>query len=222
MGIAQVCMRCGTALTRVRPIREPRYGLRLVLCPKCGAAGVKRRHPIQQSWRTSLRVQRSVCTLLLQIVLLAGLVMGSVGSISGLADSPSNLTDMLRHDKWALAGPGVALPLLVGIWLTVGLGHWPRGSAWAVWAGLLTCLLAIEPILDAPGPPAVEVFGLTAIPGSFDMERWLRRLLILAVMLAIATGGIPIGRLLRGLHEKNRRARFRKRRARLRAKMVGT
>lgn len=218
-------MQCGMALTRLRPSRDPHYRLPMVTCPTCGQASVRRRHPIQQRWRAFTRAQTSVCALLLQILLLVALAAATVGSIKWIEQmvrrGPS-IRYQLQHESWLIAYTGILPAVLVGIWLTAGLGHWRRWRAWAAWGCLIACLLAIEPIVDSPGRPVVEVSRFYAIPGSFDMQLWFHRLAILGVTMVIATAGIPIGRGVRAAYARNRALRWRKRRRRLRARRAGT
>ncbi len=223
MAIAHVCMQCGMALTRLRPSRDPHYRLPMVTCTNCGQASVRRRHPIQQRWRAYTRVQTSVCTILLKMLLLVALIAATVGIITGVESmlQEVNLRYALRHERWWLASMTIPLPVLVGIWLSAGLGHWRRWRAWAAWGCLIACLLAIEPIVDSPGRPVVEVSRVYAIPGSFDMQLWFRRLAILGVTMVIATMGIPLGRGLRAAFARHRAHRWRKRRKRLRARRAG-
>ena len=55
MPIAHVCQRCGEGLGRIRPQREPHYGLRVVRCPRCDWTCVRRKSPATESWHALLR-----------------------------------------------------------------------------------------------------------------------------------------------------------------------
>ena len=132
MGTAHVCPTCGMALARTRPVEDPRYGLMLVHCPGFGARWVRRRHPIQQRWRAALRVKRSVCALVAQLVLLVCVALGSMTAVNVLESSRSDLASLLRHEPLTMVSAGILLPIATGLWLTVGLSHWrggrPRGA----------------------------------------------------------------------------------------------
>ena len=221
MGTAHVCATCGRSLARTRPLEDPRYGLMLVHCRGCGARWVRRRHPIQQRWRAALRVKRSVCALVAQLVLLVGLALGCMTAVHLLESSRSDLASRLWHEPLMMVNVGILLPMVTGLWLTVGLSHWRRPAAWGAWAALVACLLTVQSYADARVPPLVELLGVAVIPGSADVERWLRRLLTLGIVLAIAVSGVPVGRILLRVYARNRQLRFRKRRARQRAGLVG-
>ncbi len=222
MAIAHVCLHCGTTLTRVRPHRDPHYSLLLVVCPDCGQAWVRSRHPIQHRWRAYLRAQRSVGTLVLQVCLLGGLATATVASIGWLDFKMVRMSyeALLQRTRAALVFMGVVLPLSVGVWLTAGLSHWRRWVAWVAWTTLIAFLLSIEPILQPLLVKFKAFCGLAVIPTPVEVDWWVHKLAILGGIMLIATAGIVFGRGLRAAHGRHRRHRWRQRRVRMRATRI--
>jgi hypothetical protein len=221
MAISHACLNCGTDLARVRAVREPHYGLPLVVCPGCGSAAVRNRHVIHQRWRGLLRVSKSLIAAVAQLIALV-LCAGGVITLCILIQ---------EETRWFLGGAStepiaaclpavmvIAVAVLSGVWLTAGLAHWKRAWAWAIF----TILIAISLSIDTVIAPAVT--QLTAGPGGFgekldyEMPEWLFRLLVLGVMMMIATAGIPPGILARRWAAALRQSRWRARRKRLRAR----
>lgn len=162
-----------------------------------------------------------MCALVTQLVMLVGVALGCMTAVYILESSRSDLASRLRHEPLMMVNAGILLPMVTGLWLTVGLSHWRRPAAWGTWAALVACLLTVQSYADARVPPLVELLGVAVIPGSADLERWLRRLLTLGIVLVIAVSGVPAGRILLRVYARNRQLRFRKRRARQRAGLVG-
>jgi hypothetical protein len=201
----------------VRPVRDAVYALTLVICPGCGSACVRRRHPLQRWTRSARSAVKAALVLTLQclaLFMLASIAVASIGELEFMT-RPRNILMMLSDERWALLSMAV-LQVFVGMWLTAGLSHWRRWTPWAAWAGLIACLLSIELIVEAPGPPPAEVLGVPLLPGSLEFGRLVHRLAILGAVLIIAAAGIPLGLMALKLHAKNRAIRWRKRRRRLR------
>ena len=72
MAISHLCISCGFDLARVRVRPDPFYALPIVICPDCGDTAVRRRHPMQQAWRTVLRLKTSLIALAFQLAMLIG------------------------------------------------------------------------------------------------------------------------------------------------------
>jgi hypothetical protein len=221
MAISHACLNCGTDLATVRAVREPHYGLPLVICPCCGSAAVRRRHVIQQRWRGFLQVMRSLIAMLGQLAALI-LCIGAVITLCILIQ---------KETRWFLGGAStepiaaclpavmvIVVAVLAGVWLTAGLAHWKRLWAWAIF----TILVAVGVSMDTVIAPAVT--QLTAGPGGFgekldyEIPEWLFRLLVLGVMMVIAVAGIPPGMLVRRWTTEYRQSRWRARRKRLLAR----
>lgn len=215
MVIAHICLQCGLDLARIRVSRDPHYGLPLVVCPRCSTACVRRRHLIEQGWRTTRRLIRSLLALGGQ--LLAVVIIGSAMSSAALGLDRA----MMRHDlNWLLEEERVLLifallviPIINGAWLSATTRHWRRGAAWTAW--LLALVLIgwfVIPMMDwldrwsrsptMPTPP-------------WSLPTWSQGLLPLLIMSVISLIGWPIGNAVRGISRANRRQRWRKRRRRM-------
>lgn len=221
MAISHACLNCGTDLASVRAVREPHYGLPLVICPGCGAAAVRRRHIIQQRWRSLLRAKKSLIALACQLMALILCLGSTIALCILIVEYPRWFLGDASTEPIAACLPAVmviAVAVLVGVWLTAGLAHWNRVRAWTVF----TILIAIGVSFDTVIAPAVTQW--TAGPRGFgetldyNLPRWLYRLLTLAVMMVIAAAGIPPGMLARRWATDYRQSRWRARRKRLRAR----
>jgi hypothetical protein len=212
MAAAHACSGCGAALTRVRPQRDPWYGLPLVLCPGCGRAAQRRRDPVAQRTRQALRALGASGMLAVQAVVLTGLVAGSLALVTQIEDLSA--TEVRRF----LEPPGLWFALvvagwcvLVGGWLTAGLVHWPRWRAFAMWAALLTVLQGLVLWLDSDGAPLFKLAGRTVLPPAPDAERFVQREAIVGALLVAAALGIAPGLGMLRLTAINRRQVFRRR-----------
>jgi hypothetical protein len=147
-----------------------------------------------------------VGVLAVQAALLWGLAAGSLAILGELEvmTIPQRLGYTLAREQWTLVSMGLA-QVLVGFWLTVGLGHWRWWAPWAAWAVLLTGLqtwVLLGPRLDF---------------GAFPAHRWVWREMLLFLMMAVAVVGMPIGHAILQAHVRHRRSRWQRRRRRLRA-----
>jgi len=223
MAIAHVCIQCGWDLARVRPVRDPHYGLPLVICPQCHGTCVRRRHPIQQKWRAFLRLKTSLCAMFWHAVLLMLLLMFNVSTVVGLAEAAqgnrfSELLDERREVPVAFA-VGLAVVLLItGTWLTAGLAHIRRWKVWMGWTvavGLCSSIDIVEHLLG-------RWLGIDWLLASNpELTRvWLLRMGMLAIMTVIALAGIPLGHRLQSAYRRHRRYYWRKRRARIRRRRI--
>jgi hypothetical protein len=221
MAIAHVCHRCGTDLARLRAQREKHYGLMIVRCPGCEAVFVRRRHPLVTTWRSLRRLDWSLTVLALNLFALGVLLAGTVGGIFGVvletADRPLSELWNARHAGMMLYL--VLWPIPIGIWLTVGLGHWRRRSAWLAFATLALFGLTIAALVDALHERA---FGSDPSGWRADLEwleqatdAWLRSATLLYMIMVAALAGVIPGRGLSWLMVHFRRAlwRWRRRRA---------
>ena len=220
MAISHLCMSCGHDLATMRVRRDPHYALPMVFCPDCGTAAVRRPHPSLQAWRTLLRLATSLFALAFQLAFLAAFATGVVSAcvlateqyLGGYVAVPGELQRLV-----AFLAFGV-MPVALGAWLTAGLGHLRRLSAWLLFTALAIALLSV----DSFGGPAVErlldVGGLSLPVMEFRWDRLLARLIVLTGIMIVATAGIPIGLMLRAAERDWRRNRWRARRRRLRAR----
>jgi hypothetical protein len=213
---SHVCHECCLDLARVRARPEPRYRLPIVTCPRCGTVHVRREHPIARRGRAAARIALASVLVVVQLGLLAGLVAAATAVCVVFGDPPR-----LRAGQVAVAfaiGLGL-LPIAVGAWLTAGLPHWRRAVAFAAFALLVALLLAMDVVAL---PFAIEMAATAGIPPRdwirYGGGEWRDRLAILAVIMTVATAGIPVGALIvatwRRLEERWRRAARTRRRAR--------
>jgi len=220
MAISHLCISCGFDLARVRVRPDPFYALPIVICPDCGDAAVRRRHPMQQAWRTVLRLKTSLIALAFQLAMLIG------GGAAVIA------TCVLVGDAWAvgdLAFPqreelivaffafGV-LPVALGAWLTAGLGHMRRLPVWLFLSLAALVLISLDCVGEPLARRALEAFGLSLTPIDFRWDLLAARVAMLTAIMTIALAGIPLGMLARVGHRRWRRNRWRARRRRLRAR----
>ncbi len=134
MAIAHICMSCGFDLARIRPVREPHYGLMIVRCPRCTRAAVRQLHPLLRRWKQIRRVDWSLTMIVLQLV-----IAGVVGLLT-LVNVPAIVTEVIPNIPnrinhvlvyWlSLAACGLAA--CTGAWLTAGFSHL---RIWKVWLG---------------------------------------------------------------------------------------
>lgn len=158
MPVAHVCISCGTSLSRVRAQRDPHYDLMLVVCPACGVACVRRRHPLQAGWRRFRTAQNSVrhavFLTIATIAFLAGSIFGAALTLDLFRAIGTSWTrlhgDVLtgRVSGWRvphwMQGSGepfspivfVFFSSLAGLALAFGLTHWRRSMLIPVWVGM--------------------------------------------------------------------------------------
>lgn len=223
MAMAHVCLGCGFDLARQRPRNEPHYGLPLIICPRCASPSVRRRHPLVARWRQFRRVDWAVS--ILGFKLLVALVIATATAYTVLVallmaihwPPPSAELIVVRSfAAWAF----IALPIIVGAWITAGLNHLTRRQAWVGWGALMsTCVLCIAALL-ASGSAKYEFE-----PGTVEHVRGFFSSLLIFSMLGMtmlgaiqvcAAMGIPAGKGLLKLAALNRRLRWRRRRRRFR------
>ncbi len=227
MAIAHVCVHCGWDLARVRPAREPHYGMMLVRCPHCGAAAVRSRHPVQKAWREFLRLDFALTLIGVRLVGIVALTFfWSVACVIGLALASRLGSEESRIDPEArllIAIFYFALPLLLGAFLSAAFAHIAR---WKVWLGWLAWSAAVLAIISLHGP-----FGSDFDPRSSQLL-WRGETLshvlmglqhvalpaagVSAIMLVMALPGIFLGNVLLRVRDTLLRAAWRWRLKRLR------
>jgi hypothetical protein len=217
MAISHTCAFCGRSLTRIRPVLEPHYGLRLVCCPDCGRACVRRRHPISRGWRAFLRVKASLLMLLVQ--LFVALAMGYytvwLARILGEAARYRTLSALFDPEEIHIAYAMAIVPAVTGVWLAGALSHLRRVVAWSAWAGWCALLLMVFEL----GVPLMSRARRTGDwhVASADLKDSAWALDGLAILLALSAAVIPLGAMLARAFEEGRRTRWRRRRRRWRA-----
>jgi hypothetical protein len=202
----------------VRVAPDPHYGLPMVTCPRCGATAVRRRDPVEARLRSTRRVLASLSTLGLQIVTL--ILFMSLVTVVCNELRIEDVERVLRGEPRPVAEVFYGLlvvPIAVGAWLTAGLGHWPRWAAWAAFFLLALAVVSINVILE---PLVMRTVLDHDVRWAASWSLWQRRAGVLAVIVIVATMGIPIGRLCRGMHAGAVRWLWRARRRRLRERSL--
>lgn len=196
MAIVHLCRCCGADLARV-PVRAdggPR--LPVVVCPACGAAAVRRMHPLVRSGRKARRAALALGALLFQVLAAAGLAALAAGLTVALSESDSGFASavlgvgeggdapMPWEEEpelligWVVAAAGA------GVWMGACLPHARTGAAVVGWIVLLIagvavthCLLMGDQVGWAAGP----------LPQAMWDSRW-------GLAEAVASGllGVPV------------------------------
>lgn len=230
MAIAHVCLGCGADLARIHVIRDPHYRLPIVICPGCSHVCVRRVDPILQRWRTFQPAAAALCALsvqLLIVLLLATATAGVVDAVPDILPAPisGNVFDLLDNQSiWAMV-VCVTLPVLTGIWMTTGLGHWRPWLARAVWGLLIAGLLSWDVLRLASETIGNELGIVPGIGAKAHLKLafydWILRIVVLFVFLMMTFAGSPLGAVLLKIHAQRHNSRWSRRRARLRRRMRG-
>lgn len=202
MAISHVCLSCGLDLARVRARLDPHYALPIVVCPDCGRAAVRRKHRIG---RRTLKLLASLVALIVQAGLAAAGVFGLtvVSHELGGMLARGGLGALPREEIILRLAACAAFAVALGAWLTAGLGHCRRLRTWLVFLGAGAVMVSLVPLFDA-------------------LPEWLpERYAMLALVMAVATAGIPVGMLARTAGRGIERVVWRSRRRRLRARSIG-
>lgn len=230
MAIAHVCLGCGADLARIHVIRDPHYHLPIVICPGCGEACVRRVDPILRRWRAFQPAAAALCALLVQLLIVLLLATVTAYVVNAVPDIfpvriSGNVLDLLYDQSIAAMVVGVTLPLLTGIWMTTGLGHWRPWLARAVWGLLIAGLLSWD-VLRLASETIGNELGIVSGVGTgahlkLAFYDWILRVLVLFVFLMMTFAGSPLGAVLLKIHAQRQNRRWSRRRARLRRRMRG-
>jgi len=227
MAIAHVCVQCGRDLARVRPQREPHYGLNLLRCPTCGAASVRRVHPVQGGWRRFRRLDFVATMIFLRLVGISTLTLfcalSSIFTIALASELRLGGNERLPREAVIFAVMlFIIVPTLLGAFLTAAFAHIPRWKmwlGWLAWMGLILFMIALHGPLDSQFDPRPNPNRSVAILPWLADGCWyivLPGLLATLAILVAATPGIVLGRLLLRLRDMLIRSKWRWRRKRLR------
>lgn len=229
--LSHICQGCGAELARVRAPADPVYGLRVVVCPRCGAACVRRL--LGEKRKRVLRLLDAVSGLLVNALAGALLLLWSAGAVLGLARlldraGQGPLGALQLRDaagRWidervVLTAALAALSVAAGAWLTCGLAHWRRWLAFAAWTAALVAGASVEPIAHAlRAAAALPTLGSAPRYGGPGLALWATRMGLVAGAVAVAlVAGLPLGLALRRLEGKLRRLLLRRIRRRARAR----
>ena len=230
MAIAHVCLGCGADLARIRVIRDPHYRLPIVTCPGCGEACVRRLDPILQRWRAFQSLAEALCALMVQVLIVLLLAPATAGVVDVVPDLlpvviSGDLFDLLYGQSLAALVIGVTLPVLTGVWMTTGLGHWRPWLARAVWGLLIAALLSWDMLRLASETIGNELGIVSGIGAKAHLKLafydWILRVVVLFVFLMMTFAGSPLGAVLLKIHARRQSRRWSRRRARLRRRMRG-
>lgn len=230
MAIAHVCLGCGADLARIHVIRDPHYRLPIVICPDCGEACVRRVDPILQRWRAFQPIALALCALFVQVLIVLSLAPATVLVIDAVPDLlpvriSGNVFDLLYDQSFAVMVIGVTLPVLTGVWMTTGLGHWRPWLARAVWGLLIAGLLSWDVLRLASETIGNELGIVPGIGAEAHLKLafydWILRIVVLFVFLMMTFAGSPLGAVLLKIHARRRSRRWSRRRARLRRRTRG-
>ncbi len=230
MAIAHVCLGCGADLARTHVIRDPHYRLPLVICPGCGEACVRRVDPILQRWRAFQPAALALCALLVQLLIVFLLAPATALVIDAVPDFlpvpiTGNVFDLLDNQSISAMVVGVTLPVLTGVWMTAGLGHWRPWLARAVWGLLIAGLLSWDVLRLAFETIGNELGIVSGIGAEAHLKLafydWMLRVLVLFVFLMMTFAGSPLGAVLLKIHAQRQNRRWSRRRARLRRRTRG-
>lgn len=198
MPISHVCTGCGTDLAQLRAEPDPRYGLRVVVCPRCQSATVRTREPMIAGWRHARRFVAAGVLALTHLALLPVLSVAFTGfAYAQSARWIDPTAKRLVNDPDApLMLILMAFALLAGLWLGLTVTHRSVLARVGVWYGMLAmpilivAMLAVRSRPDRPYiPGAVEaqpmfvVYGLAIAAGSgvvvalAEIPAWMGRLL---------------------------------------------
>jgi hypothetical protein len=236
MPTAHVCPACGGQLAALPAAPDPIYRLRIVVCPGCREAWVRRRHPILAGWRRMRQIAFALATLISQM--LVGFLFAA-GFVS-LADEIELTLRQSRLTWYDLFGLGLNRPgagplldrwfsdtgrevvvltvfvaILAGIWIAATLRHIPvlaRSVVLLVPALLILLIDAavLDMLIGRLQNQPVSLASAREIPGR------AAAVLLMSLVALLAT---PVGRatssMARGLRTRlfaSRRNRLRRRR----------
>lgn len=214
MARSRVCPACGEDLASIGPVREPRYGLLVVFCPRCGRPTAPRRDTPGRLARGVGLLALAVAALAFKTMIMSGsvclIVLCAIGATLTLEDNlldPVTVATTGRADRlaaiardWDWQGEEffssvvmyVCLSGMIGVGAGWSLAHRRLRQGWMILAaGVLG--VALLRILWARaqdrwpitlGPPGILTDARTLINLSSA----------LAATLALASAAMPLGR----------------------------
>ncbi|MEM9560840.1 MAG: hypothetical protein AAF995_11075 [Planctomycetota bacterium] len=238
---SHVCISCGLDLAHQRAALDPPYRLPVVVCPRCGAASVRRRvDSVVGGWRRLARTLRSLALLAVQVILVLVLLLGfgfAAFGIERVAEdvrlAPLRLplaladgTDLgrveARERLATMATSLLAGAAAGGAWLSIGFTHLRRFTPWIVWACVLSFFAFARPAFEGLDVWFASLTGETRRYRGPDGDDLAFRGVAVAVWFVLAFAlGRPVGRVagtgLRGLRAAGWRKSYRARRKRRRS-----
>jgi hypothetical protein len=217
VGIEHSCHACGHALGRIPALPDPLYGLKIVVCPECRIACVRRPDPVANGWRFAHRLRRSLCAGFSRLAVAGIFIGGTLGISSQVADSLRGL-DLTRLsnpfggaptlaafiDRW-IEGDGQIIVVMWLVW-SIALGiaasailpHLRRFTVWLLFIGSFVTILGgtalIRFVLNVAASPTDSPMHVSA----YDAWEPLHATAVYTgSSLVLALLGIPFGNGLR-------------------------
>lgn len=177
-----------------------------------------------RSWRWFIRLVPAVLALFAQglaVILLASTTILATRWVAEIIIHEDAWGQVLDH-RWWLAWPLLVVPVITGAWLRATFNHWRYGMQWVTWAALIFATLTFG-WLVLPWWRDLQFvqFKIGTVPrptAQDNLPLWANSVLVLAVMMLVSLAGAPLGKGILLNHQKRRRARWRKRRQRFRAR----
>ena len=160
VAMEHTCHVCGRALGRVLAPLDPIYKLPVVVCPGCGVACVRRRHPLGTGWRAFQRMRATVAGLAWRVFVAASMVAITIGLAAMVSETwrgislwellkdvraggpePETIASWRENFGPAIAGVAGAWSVAAGATLAAGLGHVRR--RWMVWGALIAAVTGV-------------------------------------------------------------------------------
>ncbi len=229
MPISHICLNCGVDLARVRSTPHPTLAINAVVCPECGVAAVRRKHPLIRDSRRFLRARRAIWTLVGQFTLLAGFLTFAAAiahatarwtydeqvslralALAAVAAEPSGSRRVDSEAPYVLIFFAVA-SVAAGIWLGIGLPHWRVITRPPAYAAALA-LAALTPVLAWAFfvVPVHAIAGRTYHYTGPTASGWLTVAAVLLASFVISTLTLPIGIGMQRMLDAHRRSRRRR------------
>jgi len=217
VAISHVCMSCGFDLARVEPATDPELNVPLVLCPTCGGASVRRRHPIIKFWRTARRADTALSIMFVQLVAASLLVASLAGMAYGLAriaaddgvSTPAFLIGafaergeetrhgnrIIRHDggRDVAVATALAISAIAGVWLTATLGHLRLWKRWVGWSALLLAAVSLGWLGWAYTSLMATLLGAADRVAPVDAGMWWGRVTLMVGFIVVMLIASPLG-----------------------------
>lgn len=225
MAIAHVCVQCGWDLARVRPRREPHYGLNIVRCPKCEHACVRRKHPLDAGWRRFRRADFALTLLFLRFIGVASMtffcVVGGVFALVLFNEPQPMSVHMQNEARLFVVVFYLTIPLVLGTFLSAAFAHaalWKVWLVWLLWMGCVLFIVSLHGPMDSQFDPRYGLLESGETMAHITLGIWhimLPAWLASGVVLIVALPGVILGRLLLRLRDTLLSAKWRWRHRRL-------
>jgi hypothetical protein len=203
MAIAHICLSCGQGLSRVRPRREPHYGLRIITCPRCERSCVRARLWASGAWQSLLRRAWVFGLIAIKVAVSVFLAAMTVLAATAFAMSDEDFsTGLPRGFLFVAAIAFVGLPVVTGAWLRFAFDHLDRVRLFGGWAIVIAAIiLIVSALLGVGGQLEGMSYDTWTTSGIIPLATMGLRaiapmaLALLALMTIVSLAGIPLGRM---------------------------